>query len=490
MFNGYEIWKSDSQKCTTYRVAQKNGAMCGRCMKTCPWNLEGLFAEEPFRRAAMTLPSLAPLLAKLDDKAGKGGMNPVKKWWWDLEMVEEGAYGPPAAPPNLRDLQPELDLKYEDQTLAVYPAPLAPPPWPWPFPMDREKGIEAYRGMISAEEHRRRRARGLPPEHVYAPPEKDASVPVRQVVVSRVTDLTDRIRLYEFRAPDGAALPPATAGAHIDVVVAPEFFRQYSLSGDPADSSTYQIAVLREDQGKGGSKLMHRIFTEGRTVFVSTPHNHFPLEEAASHSYLMGGGIGVTPMIAMAHRLHALGRPFELHYSVRTRAEAGFLPLIEAAPWADRMRLHVSDEGSRCDLAATLRHRDGAHVYTCGPDSYMQAVMAAAEAAGFPEDARRLEYFSVPELPEYQNHPFTLELADGRRIEVGAEEAATDALARAGVHVDVKCSDGLCGVCQCGVREGAVEHRDFVLSNRDRETRMILCQSRAAEPGGVLKIAL
>ena len=113
-----------------------------------------------------------------------------------------------------------------------------------------------------------------------------------------------------FRTPTGADLPEFTAGAHLDVVVAPEFFRQYSMSGDPADRKSYQIAVLREDKGRGGSKLMHRIFGLRRRVFVSKPINHFPLVEDASHTMLMGGGIGITPMIAMAHKLHALGAAF------------------------------------------------------------------------------------------------------------------------------------------------------------------------------------
>lgn len=170
MFNGYEIWKSDSQKCTTYRVSQKNGAMCGRCMKTCPWNLEGIFAEAPpFRWAAMKAPpGLAGPLAKLDDWLGNGEVNPVKTWWWDLEMVNDGPYAPSEHPVNRRELSKGLNLRYEDQTLAVYPAQLAPPPpYNWPFPADREAGIQAYKDMISAEEHKRRRAAGTPPEHVY-----------------------------------------------------------------------------------------------------------------------------------------------------------------------------------------------------------------------------------------------------------------------------------------------------------------------------------
>ena len=155
MFNGYEIWKSDSQKCTSYRLTNLGGAMCGRCMKTCPWNLEGIFKEKPFRWAAMNIPKLAPALAKLDDIVDNGTLNPVKKWWWDLEIEEDGGYRPTKNKVNMRSLSKDLELKFKDQTMAVYPATLAPPPYLYPYTMDREKGIKAYQEMVSAEEHKK-----------------------------------------------------------------------------------------------------------------------------------------------------------------------------------------------------------------------------------------------------------------------------------------------------------------------------------------------
>lgn len=489
MFNGYEIWKSDSQKCTTYRVAQKNGAMCGRCMKTCPWNLEGLFAEAPFRWLASHLPVAAKPLAKLDDLLGNGAINPIKTWWWDLEMVDGGPYAPTAHEVNRRGLSRDLKLSHADQTLAVYPANLAPPPYAWPYPADREAGIAAYKAMISAGEHRLRRAKGVPPEHIYTADQ--GAAPVIQVVLTKAEQMTPEVTKYEFSRLDGSPLPAFTAGAHIDVVIAPEFFRQYSLSGDPADRSRYQIAVLREDQGRGGSQLMQRIFTEGRKLFISHPHNHFELNEAAAFTMLMGGGIGVTPMIAMAHRLHALGRDFALHYSASRRAGAGFLADLKTAPWAGRVHLHFSDESTRANLPKLLKYKQGSHIYTCGPDIYMNAVIDAAKAGGYPEEARHLEYFTLPEEPDYVNHAFTLRLAkSGRDVPVAANEVATDALLAAGVHVDVKCADGLCGICKCGVVSGAVEHRDYVLSKAERGGAMILCRSRAAEPDSVIEINL
>ena len=490
MFNGYEIWKSDSQKCTTYRITQPGGAMCGRCMKTCPWNLEGLFAQMPARWVASHVPAAAPMLAKLDDRLGNGRLNDVKKWWWDIELDESGGYRTPKKPVNRRDLQTDLDLKFEDQTLAVYPAPLAPHPYPYPFPMDREAGIAAYQAMIPASEYKERLARGdTSMVHRYW---NDTDAPVIPVRLSKVEKMTAGVNKYEFSSLNGEKLPEWTAGAHLDVLVAPEYLRQYSMSGNPADNSRYQIGVLREDDGRGGSALMRRIFEEGRQVFISKPINHFGLDETATRTFLMGGGIGITPMIAFAHRLHELGRPFQLHYSCSSRASAGFLEDLAAMPCADKVHLHFSDERTRADLDMILQgYEDGWHVYTCGPNRYMEGVMEAAERQGFPDEARHLEYFSVPEQPEYENHPFTVRLAkSGRDLSVPAEKTIADVLQENGFHVDVKCSDGICGVCKCGLVSGEVEHRDFVLSNKQRESAVITCQSRAAAKDGLIELEL
>ncbi|MEM7241651.1 MAG: reductive dehalogenase domain-containing protein [Pseudomonadota bacterium] len=489
MFNGYEIWKSDSQKCATYRITTKGGAMCGRCMKTCPWNLEGLFADAPFRWAAMKLPKAAPLLAKLDDMADRGSLNTLKKWWWDLELDEDGAYRAAKDPINARGLQKDLDLKYEDQTLAVYPAPLAPHPWPYPFPMDREAGIAAYKNLISAEEYQRRRAAGdTDMIHRFS---ISGDAPVIPARLSKVEKMTADVTKYEFETLDGAPLPDWQAGAHLDIVVAPEFLRQYSMSGDPANTQSYQIGVLREDEGRGGSALMHRIFNEGRRVFISKPINHFPLVEEAPMTYLMGGGIGITPMIAFAHRLHKLGRKFELHYSASSRDAAGYLDDLSNADWAENAHLHFSNEGTRADLKAILNYQTGAHVYTCGPDHYMQSVIDAARANNFPQDNCHLEYFSTPEQPDYKNHDFQIRLAQsGKDLVVPADKTISDILNENGFKIDVKCADGICGVCKCDYSEGEVEHRDFVLSNAQRETAIITCQSRAAQKDGTITLDL
>jgi len=500
VYNGYEIWKSDAEKCARYRITNAAGGMCGRCMKTCPWNLEGLFAEAPFRWAAMHVPAAAPWLAKLDDALGRGDINPVKKWWWDIELDRASGRYVAAAQTHRRGLSRELVVKPEDQTLAVYPADRMPPPYPVVHPVNREEGIARYRALLSPAEYHARLAAGRTEGLAPGPAPLVGEPPVFPVKLVKREEMAEGVARFEFEPwadAAGGALPPFEAGAHVDVVVAPEFQRAFSLAGDPADRSRYVLGVQREappsegGQGRGGSALMFRAFRPGRKVFVSRPRNHFALVEDASHSLLLAGGIGITPLMSMAHRLYALGRPFELHYSAASRAKAGFLDELRTAPWHARVRLHFTDEGTRADFATVVpAYEAGRHLYACGSAAYMDAAFAAAAAHGWPDEALHREYFSVPGDVEWENRPFKIVLASsGRELAVPADRRATDVLAEAGLAVDVKCTDGLCGVCAMRYDAAAsdpVEHRDVVLSKRERETRVVLCCSRSAKEGGRL----
>jgi reductive dehalogenase len=501
MYNGYEIWKSDAEKCARYRITNAAGGMCGRCMKTCPWNLEGLLADSLWRQVAMKLPALAPALARLDDQLDRGSINPVKTWWWDIELDKATGGYVRAAQTHRRGLQKDLQLRHDDQTLAVYPADTMPPPYPVPFPVDREAGIARYRALLSPRQYRERLAAGQTEGLAPPPAPLHGEPPVFPVRLVRREEMAEGVARYDFAALDGAPLPPFEAGAHVDVVIAPEYLRAFSLAGDPADRSTYVLGVQRElpanlgGSGRGGSALMHRAFREGRKVFISRPANHFPLDETATHSLLFAGGIGVTPMVAMAHRLHALGKSFDFHYSATGRRTAGFLTELATAPWAGRVQTHFKDEGARADLSALVpRYVAGQHLYTCGSPRYMDAVFATAAGRGWPDDALHREYFSVPEGPAWVDRAFVLRLArSGRTLQVPADRTATDVLAEAGVAVDVKCSDGLCGVCATAydaAASDAVEHRDVVLSQVQRQQRLILCCSRARNEGGVLVLDL
>lgn len=492
MFNGYEIWRSDPEKCTRYRITNAAGGMCGRCMKTCPWNLEGLFADSAFRWLAMHAPGSAGMLARLDDVLDRGTINPVKTWWWDIELDKHRTRYVAAAATNRRGLQKNLHMNPEEESLAAYTSELRPLPLPVAQPVDRDAAVARYQSLLSPSEYRRRLARDDAEALAPVPAPRSGAPPVFPVVIRRRDDLAPDIVRFELVGPDGAELPPFEAGAHIDVMIAPEFPRQFSLAGDPADASCYVLGIQREADGRGGSLQAWRSFKEGRRVYISPPRNHFPLDEDAALSLLMAGGIGVTPLIAMAHRLHALRRPFLFHYSARSEKESGFAPCLRAMPWAESVLFHFSREGGRADFNDLIPgYRRGCRLYTCGSDRYMNDVFSTAAAKGWPDEALAREYFSLPEQPARENHPFVIELMrSGGTVKVGIDQTACEALEAVGVHVDTKCSDGLCGTCVVSYGRGHVEHRDFVLSGSQRHQRMALCCSRASQPGGMIAVDL
>jgi reductive dehalogenase len=481
MFNGYETWKADVEKCGRYRMTQDQGAMCGRCMKTCPWNLEGLFVESPFRWLAMKVPQAAKGLTWLDDKLGHGNINPMKKWWWDIETTQTGVKQVvPEERINVRELNLDLDLQPEDQTLACYPADMAPAPVPIVQPMDRELAIERYQNLLSPEEYQAKLDRGdtdnLVP--VYQIPEDTPDVQYLRIAKREMS--AEGVVRFELESPDGRPLTPFTAGAHIDLVIDAPFTRQYSLAGDPADRSKYVLGILKEPEGRGGSFRAHERLFEGAIVPVTGPRNHFELEASAKKTLLFGGGIGITPMMAMGHHLYAIGADFDLHYSFRSRSTAGFIEELLATPWADRVHLHISAEGTRADLAALIGAAEpDKFLYTCGPNAFMDAVLTTGETLGWDEDNLRREYFSAPEHDEYENFPFKVKIAStGKTIDVPAEKSLAEVLEENHIPVITKCNDGICGVCSTRYIEGDVEHRDFVLSRDERREHLITCCSR------------
>ena len=492
MYNGYEIWKSDAEKCTRYRLTNSAGGMCGRCMKTCPWNLEGLFAEAPFRWVATNVPIMAKPLAKLDDYVGRGEINPIKKWWWDIELNRETGQYVLAKATHERGLSKDLDLKYEDQTLAVYPADKMPKPYPIVHILNREEGILRYKELLTPHEYRKRIEKGETHDLVPHAPKIEGEPPVIQVEVKEREDYsTDQFKV-ELSRKDGEPLPEFTAGSHVDVVIAPEFQRQFSLAGDPNDNSRYVLGVQNEKEGRGGSNLMYRVFRKGRKTHISLPRNHFELDQDGRFYLLMAGGIGVTPLISMAHELNRSGKSFELHYSARNHEQYAFSDELRKVEWASAVKFYFSDLNSRARLEEVIPgYHEGYLLYVCGSDRYMSSVLEMATQKGWPEESLAQEFFSVPEPPERENHPFNLNLTKSSLIvPVSKDESALEALAKKGIIVDTKCSDGICGVCHVNYSEGNVDHRDYVLSKREREGKMLLCCSRAVSKDETLSIDL
>lgn len=308
--------------------------------------------------------------------------------------------------------------------------------------------------------------------------------------VVRRRDVATRVIALDLTAPDGALLPPFTAGAHLDVHAAPGLTRCYSLWGDPADRRLYRLAILLEPDGRGGSQAVHENLQEGGTATIGLPRNAFPLKEDAPNTLLVAGGIGITPLLAMAARLTAIGRPFAFHAFFRSAAAA---PLRDEAERlaGDRLHVHLDDApASRLDFAALAAMQPtGTHAYVCGPRGFMEAAVAALRER-LPTEAIHTESFSPTEA-EAGDRPFVCDLArSGRSLTVPADCSLLSVLIDTGVPVDWSCEQGLCGVCVTPVLAGLPDHRDHYLSPAERAGNALMtpCCSRALSDRLVLDL--
>jgi len=298
--------------------------------------------------------------------------------------------------------------------------------------------------------------------------------------------------VLELAAVDGRALPRFAAGAHVDLHLAPDLVRQYSLCGDPARANVYRLGVLKDSQSRGGSVAVHEQLQPGTPMRISAPRNLFPLASGGQRSILLGGGIGITPMIAMAHALHAQGQPFELHYRGRSRSRCAFVDELLAAPFAASVFTHFSDEGAeqQLDLARVLGPgTPGVHLYTCGPTGFMDWVIEGARQQGF--DEQHIHHESFQAEVDTSGDSFEVVAArSGKTVQVQAGQTLTAALREVGVKVEVSCEQGVCGTCLCDVLEGEPDHRDHYLTDEEKQSneQIVLCCSRARGKRLVLDI--
>ncbi len=172
MFNGYETWKPDVERCARYRLTNPKGAGCGRCVKTCPYNHEGLLSHRLMLWLAIHVPASRRWIAQLDDKVGNGRRNPVKKWWRDLEWSRDGNAVAPHAGTNQRDIAPDKVLRSETQKIAYYHADAMPVPDNTDAqPVARKAALAAASLIETPEQARERTARGeAAPAHYHATP--------------------------------------------------------------------------------------------------------------------------------------------------------------------------------------------------------------------------------------------------------------------------------------------------------------------------------
>ncbi len=279
---------------------------------------------------------------------------------------------------------------------------------------------------------------------------------------------------YEMKSLDGSPLPPFTAGAHIDLLLPNGLVRSYSLLNDQTERHRYVIAVQKDPASRGGSKWVHENFHVGDIARIAKPQNNFPLNETAESSIFIAGGIGITPIISMIARLSSLGRKWELVYCARKRSAAAFLNALKGS-----VRFNFDDEpgGRMLDIASVIASApSAAHFYCCGPSSMLSAFEVATQ--NIDQQRVHLEYFTNATPPALAGGFKVFLARSNMELDVLPGSTILDALIDAGLNVSYSCMEGVCASCETKVLEGIPDHRDVVLSEKERsegKTIMICC---------------
>lgn len=312
----------------------------------------------------------------------------------------------------------------------------------------------------------------------------DGELPLK---IAGVRQLTPLIRCYELVSPDGSPLPLAQAGSHLDIPFRHEDgtpgTRCYSIASNPARSDVYEIAVLRETDGKGGSAAIHRDFAIGVLLNCSMPKNSFALGDELQRAVLVAGGVGITPIKAMAHALASKGAEFEIHYACRSRGHAPFLgQLVEA--FGRQVAVYAKDENARLDVRTLIDSLSAeAQIYVCGPTSLIEAVKSCAASAGVPSNRVHVERFTAG-APRSDSHEFVIHLSkSGRDLTVPKDKTILEVLESNAIKVPSSCRIGNCGTCATRVLAGTPSHRDDILTEHERTHQglMCICVSRAED---------
>lgn len=310
----------------------------------------------------------------------------------------------------------------------------------------------------------------------------------REAVVTDVQDAAIGLKAITLVSNDDVLpLPGWTAGSHIELLLPNGLSRKYSLCAiDRPDQ--YVIVVKLEEDGDGGSAWIHENINKGDVIRLRGPKNFFRLSLDADNYLLIAGGIGITPIIPMAYRLKAAGKPYSLVYCGRDRGRLAYVSELESSDLD--VSVHISSEGSKVDFDALLRKQEpGTQIYACGPERMLDELEVLANTYQLGLSFELFSSVSSILDPETEE-PFSVELVDtGKTYYVPRDKTLLEVLLENNIDVANDCEEGLCGSCEVIVEHGEIDHRDKVLSASERagNTRMISCCSRAK---GTIKIKL
>jgi len=308
--------------------------------------------------------------------------------------------------------------------------------------------------------------------------------------ITKVEALTENITSFEIEILDEGFDKPSfnclEAGAHLDVYLDDGLIRQYSLWDWSEDKTKVSIAVKREDEGDGGSIKMHQLEV-GNLIGIDGPRNHFSLNSDSTHYTLIAGGIGVTPIFAMARELRSKNAKVDVYYLVQKAELAAFASRFEALSFNDdsqsSYQLHCDDKDGFFDFESLINNLpNNSAIYTCGPEPMLNKVIETVDNHPEKIDLHFERFTIATEEAEKENNAFEVKIdSTGEVYTVGENETILTVLAENGVNVPSACAAGLCGTCITDVLEGDIDHRDGILSDDEKASNeyMCVCISRA-----------
>lgn len=299
------------------------------------------------------------------------------------------------------------------------------------------------------------------------------------------------VAVMEFESATTHCLPKIDPGAHIDIYLPNGMIRQYSLCQDPEQHGIFRVGILKDPDSRGGSVCAFDDIQLGQRLKISEPRNLFPLTEA-KHTLLIGGGIGITPLITMAYQLAHQGASFELHYCGSDSERCAFIDELKNGVLATHTRFHLKAEGAnhRDFFKAFMQNIDfDTHIYTCGPHGFMDWVINLAQSQGVAEQQIHKEYFQVEVELKGQSFEVVAQRS-GKVIQVHSDQTILQALAEHGIEIDMSCEQGVCGTCMCDVIEGEPDHRDVYFTDEEKQMneQILVCCSRSKSAKLVLDI--
>ena len=314
---------------------------------------------------------------------------------------------------------------------------------------------------------------------------------MKVLIKSKQIEADDIVSL-ELVPSEGTALPAFEAGAHIDLHLPNGLIRQYSLCNPPSETHRYLIAILKDPESRGGSEAVHSLLKVGDEIEISAPRNLFPLNLKASKTVLFAGGIGVTPILAMAETLHRLGKDFEMHYCARSQSRAAFVKRIQSSDFADKVTCHFDDQKQVLDVKAVLGSPTiGTHTYVCGPSGFMHFIIDNATHLNWPAEQVHKEYFAAEAVDKSLDGAFEVEIkSTGKIITISPNQSVLEALEDEDIFLPVSCEEGICGTCVTGILAGEPAHRDVFLTDAEKAAndRFTPCCSRSKSARLVLDL--